>query len=86
MPHKRGWLREPCSLSRSTPRVGGGNEQDDRDPSQADVVVFSVGNKIFAACVHGEQRVAAEVTAMFKGLESAKLAESEKPAEEQPKK
>lgn len=66
--------------------VGGGKEQDDGDPSQADVVVFSVGNKIFAACVHGEQRVPAEVTAMLKVLESAKLPEPEKLADEPPKK
>lgn len=66
--------------------VGGGKEQDDGDPSQADVVVFSVGNKIFVACDHGEDRVAAEVTAMLKVLDSAKLPELEKPTEEQLKK
>ena len=58
--------------------VGDGKEQDDGDPSQADVVVFSAGNKIFAACTHGEHRVASEVAAMFKVLESAKLSGSEK--------
>ena len=66
--------------------VGDGKEQDDGDPSQADVVVFSVGNKIFAACNHGEHRVASEVAAMMKVLESAKLSGPEKPADEQPKK
>ena len=53
--------------------VGDGKEQDDGDPSQADVVVFSVGNKIFAACDHGEDRVPAEVAAMLKVLDSARL-------------
>lgn len=61
--------------------VGGGKEQDDGDPSEADVVVFSVENKFFAACVHGEHRIPAEVTAMLKVLASAKL-----PADEQPEK
>lgn len=66
--------------------IGSGKEQDDGDPSEADVVVFSVGNKIFAACNHGEHRVAAEVKAMLKVLESAKLPESEKPTAEPPQK
>ena len=65
--------------------LGDGKEQDDGDPSQADVVVFSVGNKIFAACVHGEDRVPAEVTAMLKVLESAKLPEPKKLTDESPK-
>ncbi len=65
--------------------VGSGNEQDDGDPSQADVVVFAVGHKIFAACTHGEDRVAAEVAAMLKVLESAKLPEAETPDGEPPK-
>ena len=66
--------------------VGNGKEQDDGDPSEADVVVFSVGNKIFAACVHGEHRVTAEVTAMLKVLKTAKLPGSEKLADEHLKK
>ena len=66
--------------------VGAGKEQDDGDPSEADVAVFTVGNKIFAACVHGEHRVPAEVTAMLKVLESAKLPALEKTVNEPPKK
>ena len=65
--------------------VGGGKEQDDGDPSEADVVVFAVGKKIFAACVHGEHRVPAEVTAMLKVLESVKLPTPEKSAAGQSK-
>ena len=60
--------------------VGAGKEQDDGDPSEPDVVIFSVGNKIFAACVHGEHRVPAEVSAMLKVLNSAKLPAAENPA------
>jgi hypothetical protein len=34
--------------------TGSGNEADDGDPGNAEVVLFAVGGHIFAACVHGE--------------------------------
>jgi len=33
---------------------GSGNEADDGDPGNAEVVLFVVGDKVFAACIHGE--------------------------------
>jgi hypothetical protein len=33
---------------------GAGNEADDGDPGEADVIVFKVGDRIFVACNHGE--------------------------------
>ena len=35
--------------------VGDGEEADDGDPGQADVIVFKVGNHVFVACNHGEK-------------------------------
>jgi len=34
--------------------IGPGNEADDNDPGNAEVVFFTVGGKVFAGCVHGE--------------------------------
>ncbi len=34
--------------------TGSGNEADDNDPGNAVVVLFQVGGRVFAACVHGE--------------------------------
>ena len=34
--------------------VGSGNEADDNDPGNAEVVFFTVGGHVFAGCVHGE--------------------------------
>ncbi len=34
--------------------IGPGNEADDGDPGNAEVVFFAVGGHVFAACVHGE--------------------------------
>jgi hypothetical protein len=34
--------------------TGSGNEADDGDPGNAEVVLFVVGGQVFAACVHGE--------------------------------
>jgi hypothetical protein len=34
--------------------TGPGNEADDGDPGNAEVVLFVVGNHVFAGCVHGE--------------------------------
>ena len=35
--------------------VGAGEEADDGDPGEADVIVFKVGNHVFVACNHGEK-------------------------------
>ena len=34
--------------------TGSGNEADDGDPGNAEVVLFIIGGNVFAACVHGE--------------------------------
>ncbi|HEY3854381.1 MAG TPA: hypothetical protein VGO67_08325 [Verrucomicrobiae bacterium] len=34
--------------------IGSGNEADDGDPGHAEVILFEVGDHVFAACVHGE--------------------------------
>ena len=34
--------------------TGSGNEADDRDPGNAEVVLFVAGGHVFAGCVHGE--------------------------------
>ncbi|HEY3897394.1 MAG TPA: hypothetical protein VGM54_02210 [Chthoniobacter sp.] len=39
---------------------GKGAEADDSDPGAAEVVIFTVGKHVFAACVHGEKNEAAE--------------------------
>jgi len=39
---------------------GKGLEADDGDPGAAEVVIFTVGKHVFAACVHGEKEEAAE--------------------------
>ncbi|HZZ44582.1 MAG TPA: hypothetical protein VFE58_16720 [Tepidisphaeraceae bacterium] len=35
--------------------VGPGNEADDGDAGEADVIVFKVGGRVFVACTHGEE-------------------------------
>ena len=49
---------------------GPGNEADDDDPGNAEVVLFEVGDHVFAACVHGEfddaSRALAPMMAMLK--------------------
>ena len=52
--------------------LGTGTEADDGDPSQAEVIVFSVGDKIFVACTHGERNEPAEKKAMLAALQTAK--------------
>jgi hypothetical protein len=39
---------------------GKGLEADDGDPGEAEVVIFTVGKHVFAACVHGENEEAAK--------------------------
>jgi hypothetical protein len=34
--------------------TGSGNEADDGDPGNAEVVLFVIGGRVFAGCVHGE--------------------------------
>jgi hypothetical protein len=52
---------------------GKGEEADDNDPGTADVVIFTNGKQVFAACVHGERDEAAKERPEFlKVLESAK--------------
>ena len=34
--------------------AGSGKEADDGDPGNAEVVLFTVGSHVFAACIHGE--------------------------------
>lgn len=38
----------------ATQMVGKGNEADDGDDGEAEVVVFKVGDRVFIACTHGE--------------------------------
>jgi hypothetical protein len=53
--------------------MGKGTEADDGDPGTGDVVVFTDGKNVFAACVHGERDEAAkERPGLLKVLESAK--------------
>ena len=53
--------------------IGRGIEADDNDPATVDVVVFSAGKNIFAACVHGEgNEAAAERAPMLAVLKTVK--------------
>jgi hypothetical protein len=53
--------------------MGKGAEADDGDPGTADVVIFTDGKNVFAACVHGEKTEAArERPDLLKVLKSAK--------------
>jgi hypothetical protein len=40
--------------------IGRGIEADDNDPATADIVIFTTGKAVFAACVHGEGNQAGE--------------------------
>lgn len=53
--------------------IGNGVEADDGDNATADIVIFSVGNRIFIACVHGEGNDASkEREPMLKMLQNGK--------------
>ena len=53
--------------------MGHGKEADDNDPGTADVVLFTVGKRVLAACVHGEEQAAArQRPAMLAMLKTAK--------------
>jgi hypothetical protein len=53
--------------------TGKGAEADDGDPGSADVVIFTDGKHVFAACVHGEKDEAAKERPEFlKVLKSVK--------------
>jgi hypothetical protein len=43
--------------------TGSGNEADDGDPGNAEVVLFTVGGRVFAGCVHGEADEASKARA-----------------------
>jgi hypothetical protein len=43
--------------------IGPGNEADDHDPGNAEVVFFTIGGHVFAGCVHGEADEAAKARA-----------------------
>ncbi len=52
--------------------TGSGNEADDGDPGNAEVVFFVVGGRVFAGCVHGEADDASKArTAMLAVLKTA---------------
>jgi len=54
--------------------IGSGNEADDGDPGNAEVVFFVVGGHVFAGCVHGEFDDAARARApMLAVLQTAHL-------------
>jgi hypothetical protein len=43
--------------------TGSGNEADDGDPGNAEVVLFAVGGQVFVGCIHGEFNDAARAHA-----------------------
>ncbi len=45
--------------------TGSGNEADDGDPGNAEVIVFKAGPHVFAACIHGEADEAARERGPF---------------------
>jgi len=52
--------------------LGPGTEADDGDPGNAEVVLFAIGGRVFAGCVHGEFDEAARArTAMMAVLKTA---------------
>jgi hypothetical protein len=44
----------PIAGSAGKHLIGTGTEADDGDPSQAEIFLFSVGEKVFLLCAHGE--------------------------------
>jgi hypothetical protein len=53
--------------------TGKGEEADDNDPGTADVIIFTDGKHVFAACVHGEgEEAAKQRPELLKLLKSAK--------------
>ncbi len=53
--------------------LGSGNEADDHDPGNAEVVLFVVGGHVFAGCVHGEADDASKArAAMMAVLKTAR--------------
>ncbi len=52
--------------------IGSGNEADDGDPGNAEVVLFATGGRVFAGCVHGEADDASKArAAMMAVLQTA---------------
>ena len=53
--------------------LGKGKEADDGDPSNTEVFAFTVGSKVYTACVHGEGTDAEKLRpAVMKALDSTK--------------
>ena len=53
--------------------IGTGVEADDGDDATADVVIFAAGNRVFVACVHGENNDASRERApMLQMLQTAR--------------
>ena len=61
---------------------GKGFEADDGDPGSAEVIIFTIGNQVFAACVHGENTEAAkkspEMLTILKSAKAPNVKETEK--------
>ena len=51
---------------------GSGKEADDGDPGLAEVVLFTAGGHVFAACVHGEELLPAARDLMMAAIQTAK--------------
>ena len=54
--------------------IGSGNEADDGDPGNAEVVFFAVGGRVFAGCVHGEADDASKARAAMMAVEDGAAA------------
>lgn len=52
--------------------TGTGQEADDNDPGEADLVVFSVNGRVFIACTHGESMRPSAQSLMMEMLKTAK--------------
>jgi hypothetical protein len=53
--------------------VGAGHEADDGDDGNADVIVFTVGGKVFVACYHGERLEPAGQAGLLALVQSAQV-------------
>lgn len=53
--------------------IGKGHEADDGDNGEADVIVFKVGDRIFIACVHGEDLTPMAEQGILTVLRTARL-------------
>jgi hypothetical protein len=53
--------------------VGIGDEADDGDPGNADVIVFKVGDHVFVSCTHGENLTSAAQQGMLALVQTAQM-------------